>query len=122
MIPSIFGMTQSGMCGTFGVTGSIAPNGCIGSVGPVGIPGVPGKNIDEKLITIFCKKDYGFIKSGQYVKVYLYSKENNPLGSFISFKSDDGKMSFYLEQKEADEYFVWRSTDLREHKLGSIGI
>lgn len=112
-------MTQSGMCGTFGVTGSI---GCIGSVGPVGIPGVPGKNIDEKLITIFCKKDYGFIKSGQYVKVYLYSKENNPLGSFISFKSDDGKMSFYLDEKDANKYFIWKSNDLREHKLGSIGI
>lgn len=112
-------MTQSGMCGTFGVTGSI---GCIGSVGPVGTPGFPGKNIDEKLITIFCKKDYGFIKSGQYVKVYLYSKENNPLGSFISFKSDDEKMSFYLDEKDANKHFIWKSNDLREHKLGSIGI
>jgi hypothetical protein len=122
IIPGIFGTGTSsigGICGTFGVTGS---TGLPGSVGLAGIPGFPGKNSDEKLITIFCKKDYGFIKSGQYVKVYLYSKENNPLGSFISFKSDDGKMSFYLEQKEADEYFVWRSTDLREHKLGSIGI
>lgn len=122
IIPGIFsgtfGITGSspigGVCGTSGLTGSI---GAIGTIGPVGIPGPPGI-IDEKIITIFCKKDYGFIKSGQYLKVSTTSTYNKT----IFFKSEDGNMTFYLSEEDADEYFVWRSNDLREHKLESIGI
>jgi hypothetical protein len=122
IIPGIFsgtfGITGSspigGVCGTSGLTGSI---GAVGTIGPVGIPGPPGI-IDEKIITIFCKKDYGFIKSGQYLKVSTTSTYNKT----IFLKSEDGNMTFYLSEEDADEYFVWRSNDLREHKLESIGI
>ena len=127
IIPGIFGTPSvsaitgkspiGGVVGTFGITGSIGPVGSAGIPGPVGIPGTPGSHPDEKLITIFCKKDYGFIKSGQYLKVFTY-----PGFNMISFRSEDNNMSFNLSEQEADEYFVWRITEFREHKLGSIGI
>lgn len=126
IIPGIFsgtfGITGSspigGVCGTSGTSGLTGSIGAVGTIGPVGIPGSPGI-IDEKIITIFCKKDYGFIKSGQYLKV---STPSNNYNKTISFKSEDGNMIFYLSEEDADEYFVWRSNDLREHKLESIGI
>lgn len=109
-VSAITGKSPIGLVvGTFGITGSF---------GHVGDPGTPGYSHDEKLTTIFCKKDYGFIKSGQYLKVFTYPSYFN----MIYFKSEDNNMSFNLSEQEADEYFVWRITEFREHKLGSIGI
>ncbi len=96
--------------------GPTGPIGHQGKSGPVGIP--PDKNP----ITIFCKKDYGFIKSGQYVRGFFTEFLDGDRVSFFHFISEDDKMRIYLNEKESDEYFIWKSNDLRHHKLGSIGM
>lgn len=108
----MFGLTPS-MQIQHGPTGPVGP---IGKSGPVGIPP------DKKLVTIFCKKDYGFIKSGQYVSVFFNEFLNADRAPFFQFLSKDDKMKIYLNEKEADEYFIWKSNDLRHHKLGSMGV
>ncbi len=106
----------------FGLTSSITLNtlGPTGPIGPVGHVGLAGIDPNKKLITIFCKKDYGFIKSGQYVNVFsteIMHFTPSPAHTFLSLQSKDNKMSFHINEEEADEYFIWRSGDLREHKL-----
>lgn len=93
-----------------------------GPIGHQGKPGPFGIQPEKNPITIFCKKDYGFIKSGQYVNVFFNEHLNADRVPFFSFHSKDDKMSIYLDEKEVDEYFIWKSNDLRHHKLGSIGM
>lgn len=93
-------------------------SGPTGPIGPVGHVGLAGIAPNKKLVTIFCKKDYGFLKSGEYVRGFFYEHLNADRIPFFSFLSEDDKMRIYMnDEKEADEYFIWRSGDLREHKL-----
>lgn len=105
----------------FGLTSSIhiQRSGPTGPVGPIGLAGIAP---NKKLVTIFCKKDYGFLKSGEYVRGFFYEHLNADRVPFFSFLSEDDKMKIYMNEKEADEYFIWRSNDLRHHKLGSMGM
>lgn len=92
----MFGLTSSATTFTLG------PTGPVGRVGPIGSP---GPHLDEKLVTIFCKKDYGFIKSGEYLNVFIYKYKSVDLKIYLTIRSEDNKMNFYFNETEADEYF-----------------
>jgi hypothetical protein len=111
---------SGGVCGTFGVTGSISSYGATGSVGSIGIaghrgqPGVPGVNPDYKEALFYCKKTYGFFEEDRYYTFLFYKGFG-----LYDIKSKDSKCNFTISNEEMSEHFIW-GPELRDKKLNQI--
>jgi len=96
--------------GTIGLTGSVGPGviGLTGSVGSPGISGVDGFINNYKEYLFFCKKYFGFFKSGDYIKMSIPISNMNKADEFyIYIKSNDDQMSFTIPIKTLNECFIW---------------
>jgi hypothetical protein len=117
---------SGGVCGTFGVTGSISSYGATGSVGSIGItghrgqPGVPGViqinmgDIAYKEALFYCKKTYGFFEEDRYYTFLFYQGFG-----LYDIKSKDSKCNFTISNDLMSEHFIW-GPELRDKKLNQI--
>jgi hypothetical protein len=111
---------SAGVCGTFGVTGSISSYGATGSGGSIGItghrgqPGVPGVNPDYKEALFYCKKTYGFFEEDRYYTFLFYQGFG-----LYDIKSKDSKCNFTINNDEMSEHFIW-GPELRDKKLSQL--
>ena len=110
---------SAGVCGTFGVTGSISSyvtgsGGSIGITGHRGQPGVPGVNPDYKEALFYCKKTYGFFEEDRYYTFLFYQGFG-----LYDIKSKDSKCNFTINNDEMSEHFIW-GPELRDKKLNQI--
>jgi hypothetical protein len=95
---------------TNGNRSSVGMSGVLGATGSVGGPGISGVdgNDNYKEYLFFCKKDFGFFKSGDYIKMSIpVSNMNNSLDFYIYIKSSDDQMSFTIPIKTLNECFIW---------------
>ena len=112
---------SGGVCGTFGVTGSISSYGVTGSVGSIGIighpgqPGQPGISDESyKEALFYCKKTYGFFEEDRYY-TFLF---HQGFGLY-DIKSKDSKCNFTISSDEMSEHFIW-GPELRDKKLSQL--
>ena len=119
---SMFNLPSGGVCSVIGLTGSLHVQGPTGSVGGPGVPGPPGIPAEYKEYMFLCKKDFGFIKSGDYTTMLI--NENpmsvaNYLFKAIHLKSKDLLMNFSISRMGLDEHFIW-GEELRDKHIGDI--
>ena len=115
-------LPSGGVCSVIGLTGSLHVQGPTGSVGGPGVPGPPGIPAEYKEYMFLCKKDFGFIKSGDYTTMLI--NENpmsvaNYLFKAIHLKSKDLLMNFSISRMGLDEHFIW-GEELRDKHIGDI--
>jgi hypothetical protein len=92
----------------------------IGATGYSGHVGQPGNSDEFKEYLFLCKKDIGFFKNGDYIKMLIQVNSLNYTSDLhILLKSIDGEMSFIITLKQLRECFLFNN-ELRDKHLQDI--
>jgi len=118
---SNFSKKLNSITNILGIGASYSSSGSIGATGYSGsVVGQPGNSDEFKEYLFLCKKDIGFFKNGDYIKMLIQVNYlNYPSDYHVFLKSTDGEMSFTITLKQLKECFIF-GDELRDKHLQDI--